>query len=893
MDRNLVAPFGELLSRFRARRRLRQNTLAASLGIHRNTIGRWERGEVLPDTKGIVLELAHLLKLSEQETRLLLEASLTSLSPYWVVPFPRNPLFTGRETILERMQVQLTTLQTGVLAPALALSGLGGIGKTQIALEFAYRHALKFNAVLWLTVETTDTVMSSLQQIAEHLQLTASQSADQRLIVAEVKRWLSMHQGWLLIGDNVEDMDLLHDVLPPDRQGALLLTTRHQTLGPLAEPIKVPSMNRAEGVTLLLQRARQPVLPIQTEHPLSPQQAQAVAAAEKLVELLEGLPLALDQAGAYIEETGCGVVSYLQRFQAQRKHVLAHRGTHAEHHPDSVATTLLLSVAQVERALPAAIDILKLCAFSHPESIPEELFCTETSEPGSLRDLLVTDSYHFDLALAALRSASLITRSPESRTFSVHRLVQAVLQDQMEQAEMHLWSEQAVRLVNRAFPEPDVATWGQCERLVAQALTCAVLVERMQNTREEAGTLLFKTGSYLLARGRYEEARPLLEQAVCIRKHHFGPDHPILIVWLEKQAELLWKQGKHHLTVPLLQQILALEEQHLGPRHSQTAETLNNLALMYWYQGKYEEAEPLYVRAWRIQEEQGGPDHLIVSEILTNLGNLYRTQGRYAEADQSLTRALQIQEKQLGPEHHQIGIILDNLAVLYHNQGNIEEAEPLLERALHLQEQQLGSEHPQAALTRTRLANLYREQGKYEQAQLFLKSSRHIFEEQLGLEHPYTATMFFAQALLSQALGNAEEAEAFCRRSLAIWEQQFGEHPQIALVLTALANLYREQNKGKEAELLYQRALHIREQRLGLKHPDTATTLHELAELYKMQGDFPRAISLYRRALTIREKTLGFSHAQTANTRQQLHILLCQTGQAEEGVGLNLALEKQ
>src|SRR5262249_54268137 len=144
---NDLPSFGVLLKAFRTRQRLTQQHLAEVLGMHRHAVQRWEQGDVLPASKTIVLELARQLRLEEGEARALLEASLTALSPHWSVPLPRNPYFTGREEILEALHLQLKAQGAVALTHSSALSGLGGVGKTQIALEYAYRHALEYTAV--------------------------------------------------------------------------------------------------------------------------------------------------------------------------------------------------------------------------------------------------------------------------------------------------------------------------------------------------------------------------------------------------------------------------------------------------------------------------------------------------------------------------------------------------------------------------------------------------------------------------------------------------------------------------------------------------------------------------------------------------------------------------
>src|SRR5260370_13749982 len=179
IQQSFPGSFGELLKTFRKRRRLTQKHLAQQFGVHMNTISSWELGTYLPAARGQVLELARQLALSELETRQLLEASLTALVPHWSVPFPRNPFFTGREEILETLHTRLSTEHVVALTQSYALHGLGGIGKTQIALEYAYLHALEYSAVFWIGAETNEQIVTSLLGIAEELQLPDCDDAHQ------------------------------------------------------------------------------------------------------------------------------------------------------------------------------------------------------------------------------------------------------------------------------------------------------------------------------------------------------------------------------------------------------------------------------------------------------------------------------------------------------------------------------------------------------------------------------------------------------------------------------------------------------------------------------------------------------------------------------------------
>jgi transcriptional regulator with XRE-family HTH domain len=456
-----------MLKVFRKRRQLTQQQLAEMIGMHRSAIVRWEQGDFLPESKTMVLELARHLRLDEQESRHLLEASLTALSPYWHVPFQRNPFFTGREEILEALHAQLDIDQPLALTHASALHGLGGMGKTQIALEYAYRYALEYSAVFWIEAETGESIISSLVRIAEALQVSERHEADPQRIVAVVQRWLGTHSRWLLIWDNLDDLALLPRFLPSARQGAFLLTTRTPVLGTLAQGIPLSPMEQEEALLLLLRRAK--VLePAATREHLAQfalRSPTGYAAAVELATVLDGMPLALDQAGAYLEETGCSLDGYCRLYQQQRAYLLARRGSVGGDHPHSVAATFRLSSERVGREEQAAADLLRVCALLDAEAIPERLFVTGALHLGPELARLASDPARFDEAIAILRRLSLVSRQPEIQTLTLHRLVQAVLCESMDGQEQAMWLQRVIAALNLAFPEEmcssEYASWKQ------------------------------------------------------------------------------------------------------------------------------------------------------------------------------------------------------------------------------------------------------------------------------------------------------------------------------------------------------------------------------------------------------------------------------------------------
>ncbi len=872
--------FGSLLRTFRNRRQFTQQQLAETIGVTRRTLGRWERGDSLPASKALVLELARSLKLDEQETRQLLEASLTACSPYWSVPLPRNPYFTGREEILETLHRQLGVGQAVALTQSLALHGLGGIGKTQIALEYAYRHALEYSAVFWIAAETEEQIISSLRRIAKTLQLPEQDNPDQQRVVAAVQRWLSAQGQWLMIWDNVEDLKVFQRFLPSTRSGAILLTTRRQALGTLAWGLNVLPMGQEEGMLFVLRRAKvlfSETTSEQMRHLAErlPVESEAVA---ELVTILEGLPLALDQAGAYLEATRCGLAAYLKLFRTHRATLLQLRGEGAHDHPASVSTTLTMVIGAASERHPAVQDLLRVCALLQADTIPEELFRQGVEPLGVPFSAICRDPLEWNRVVGVACSYSLLSRQPEAQTFSLHRLVQAVLLDTMTDEERERWNTRLIDALEALFPnvlhEADTPTWEQCEHLLPHVLLCLHRAEQASVSLPPA-SLAYKTACYLLRRGQYVEAERLYQRALQIREQALGPKHPEVATSLGGLAILFQIQGKYTQAEPLYRRALQIREQALGSEHPSVAAMLNNLAILSRNQGKYTEAEPPLQRALQIEEHSHGPEHPRTANVLANLAELYWEQGRYTEAEPLLWRALQIKERTLGPDSPEVAEPLYLLANLFRKQGRYTEAEPLCRRALQIGEQTVGSEHSEVAEILTGLANLLREQGLYAEAEPLYQRALQIGEQTLGSEHLRVTLILTDLAECSRMQGRDREAEHLYRSVLQIQERVLGaEHPKVADPLHGLANIYRDRNSYAEAEPLYRRALLLQEQKLGRDHPDFAATLHSLALLRQKQGKLNEACALAQRALTIRAQVLGDAHPKTSATRTLLAQLV-------------------
>jgi tetratricopeptide (TPR) repeat protein len=644
----------------------------------------------------------------------------------WTVPYPRNPFFTGREEILEALQ------QTLEKRKAAALSGLGGLGKTQTAIEYAYRNRAQYAAVFWARAEARDTLLADFVSIAVALNLPSAQAKEQDVAVTEVKRWLETSPGWLLILDNADDLGLAKEFLPRGSQGHVLLTTRARALGGVAERIPLPEMKPEEGALLLLRRAGL----VGQDGSLGDADERERSKTVEISEELGGLPLALDQAGAFIEETPSSLSEYLSFYVSERGKLLEEGGRLRDH--ASVAVTFSLAFAKVAENSTAAADLIRLCAFLAPEAIPEEIITRAGEELGENLGPAVRSKVDFAKVLKEATRFSLLDRDAESKTLDIHRLVQVVIQDGMSKEEQKEWAERAVQAVETAFPEVEFKDWDLCQKMLPHAQACAGLVDKWDFAFPEAARLLNQVGFYLFGRAMYAEAEPLYRRSLAISEKALGPDHPHVATGLNNLAGLYRNQSKYVEAEPLYRRSLAIREKALGPDHPDVATGLNNLAGLYGNQGKFAGAEPLYERALAIWEKALGPEHPDVATGLNNLAGLYGNQGKYVEAEPLYRGSLAIREKALGPEHPEVATSLNNLAGLYDSQGRGTEAEPLYRLSLAIREKALGPDHPDVAQSLYNLAGLYHIQAKYVEAAPLYMRSLAIREKALGPDHPDT-----------------------------------------------------------------------------------------------------------------------------------------------------------
>ena len=658
----------------------------------------------------------------------------------WAVPYIRNSHFTGRGELLSHLQQQFApreaeqsmTIQQAALTQSQAIKGLGGIGKTQAAIEYAYRarEQGRYTHTIWVNASSEETVLVSLTSLRNVVPaLRHREENDQRAAANAALRWLEQcPDPWLLIYDNADDLSFLPTYLPKVGRGNILLTTRVSTVGALAASLEVEVLPLLEGVQLLLHRSGH-------GYEVDEQEREE---ARKIVLALGQFPLAIDQAGAYIEETGCHLLDYLEVYQQHQYELLAQRGKQATSYPDSVATTWSLAFEEVERTNPAAVELLRLCAFVAPDQLPEELLTEGAPHwPATLQEA-VRDRFRFNQMLSTLLRFSLIKRAGRERMLSLHRLVQVVQRERMASEEQRQWAERLVCAMNTIFPSKN-ASWSADQRCLEQAMAGVALTEQYHLRLPEAANLLANTGRHLAVFGPYTMAEQLLLRSLNISEQQLGPQRQEVATTLHNLAILYWQQGQFAQAESLFQRVLHSWEEHVMPEYDEVAAVLHHLASFYWQQGKYAQARPLFLQALLIHKEHEVSVHISKAFPLLGLAGVEAGEGNYEEAERLAQQALYIFEEQLEPQHPDVAHALLGLANICVRLGKESEAEALYGRALSLREQHLGAAHIQTARVLHDFADFRHLQGRFLEAADLYQRALSTREQILGLDHPFTS----------------------------------------------------------------------------------------------------------------------------------------------------------
>jgi tetratricopeptide (TPR) repeat protein len=632
---------------------------------------------------------------------------------------------------------QLVELHQMLTAEGLAvLTGLGGVGKTQLALAHLRLHREDVDLVWWLRAGSALTLAEDYAALADARRLTDPAAALAEKVAA-ARRWLEASSRWLLVFDNAADAKTVTDYLPSEQGGRVIITSRDR-LWPEAAMLEVEPWARAEAVTFL------------EDHTKSDPRTAA-----ELAEVLGNLPLALEQARAYLEVTRQPATTYLAELRQelqQRMAGLLGEGTPA-HYQATVATTWALSIAQVRREAPGAAELLSLLAFLSPEAVPRSL---PGDHPGQLPKELrrvAGDRRAYEQAMAALGRFSLVAVTEDILT--VHRLVQAVVRQSLDTRTARRWAGATVRLLWAAFPSgfEDVDAWPVCALLLPHALAAADYAEKLDTDLEATAGLLTKSGRYLWGRAELGQARRLFERALAMRQTRLGSDHLHVAESLYNLGAVLTELGDPAAARTHLERALAIRQARLGPEDPHVAQSLDSLGIVLAAVGDLTTARDHFEHALAIREARLGPDHPDVAASHSNLGFALQQLGDLTTARDHFERALAIDENRFSRNHPRVAGSLSNLGNVLGDLGEPAAARTHLEDALTIQQTRLNPNHLHVAESLNNLGAMLEKVGELAAARDHYRRALAIYEVRLGPNHVDTAKARASLDAVVAALG--------------------------------------------------------------------------------------------------------------------------------------------
>ncbi len=649
-------------------------------------------------------------------------------NPVFFVPYrPKGDQVIGREAALQAVREQLTRGYRTAIGQTATFQGLGGLGKTQLAVEYAYRYREEYpNGVIWLSADQD--IDAQLIELSEKARWIAPQSEHKYKLEVARQRLRSYSQ-CLIVFDNLEDLQTVADYLPePQAEPHILVTSRVEQPG--FTPVPLDLLNEELSLKLLLQEAGK-----------EPEEEAGWQAAREIAEALGGLPLALELAGAYLRHRSVGWRPYRDLLQYNLKAALPGRfltGSFTRHEADLYSTLKIDEEVFAEE--PRLREILDLLTWSGPAPMGQSLLSAllDVQNPTELTGALSLG--------VALR---LLLKTPETESYAVHRLVREVRRENMPLAEHLDWGNSICQRIGNWFQErrQNFADLPQFEAEIDHLR--AWQDHALHHAPQHASRLTWLQAYPHYHRGRYQEAKEGVEKAEELFEQVQPEDSQLKAHVLNDLGTTYFLLGDYQRGLEHYEKALAIQQEVLGERHPDTATSLNNLGSVYGNLGKYEQALEHHKKALAIQQEVLGERHPDTATSLNNLGSVYSSLGKYEQALEHHKKALTIRQEVLGERHPDIAMSFNNLGSVYSSLGKHDHALEYVEQALRLHRELLGDQHPDTVLVAHNLAQALSDLSRQKEA-LHLVNE---FLRKIPQDHPHYALLKHLQPkLLAKAL---------------------------------------------------------------------------------------------------------------------------------------------
>ncbi|KAG7429090.1 Kinesin light chain [Fusarium oxysporum f. sp. raphani] len=591
---------------------------------------------------------------------------------HWMVPFERNEGFVGREDALHLLLDRIPPNANQDACQRTVVEGLGGVGKTQIALEAAYRlrETDPSCAVFWVPAVDGTTFENAYRDIGRLLRV-AGLDDDKADVKALVQAALSDGDAgqWLLVIDNADDPELMFGTgglaryLPRSTKGSILLTTRTREVTERLDMhsagiIRTTKMRREEAREMLRTR-------------LMEDQMRNTASIDTLLDFLDDLPLAIRQASAYIHKTGISTARYLEYCRSSNATLVKLLSRNFEDRgryggiKNPVATTWLISFEHISRDSPRAGEYLRFMCFLAERDIPLSLL-----PPAN-------DEMEGDEAVGTLEAYGFITRREEGGSMDMHRLVRLAMWNWLvEEGQAKATYDNVVQRLDEVFPFPEHENRGVWTRYMAHVQRVLESDEECDDEEAMSG-LLFNVAAAFSIQGKYRAAAALYRETLEVKEKVLGKEHPSTLDSMNNLALVLDSIGEYEEASKMHRETLEVKKKILGKEHPSTLNSMNNLALVLDSMGKYGESEEMHRETLEAMEKVLGKEHPSTLDSMNNLANVLDSMGKYEEAEEMHRETLEVREKVLGKEHPSTLDSMNNLANVLDSMGKYEEAEEM------------------------------------------------------------------------------------------------------------------------------------------------------------------------------------------------------------------------
>ncbi|OJI99265.1 hypothetical protein ASPVEDRAFT_80884 [Aspergillus versicolor CBS 583.65] len=825
------------------------------------------------------------------------ERSETPPNPLSTVPFRRDPDFVDRGTLLD--QIDEKGSEPG---SRIALVGLGGVGKSQLAIEYSYRVRDKSPKawVFWIHASNATRFEQSCRDIADRVKIHGRHNLKTNIFKL-FQNWLQDENNgkWVLIIDNLDNDQLLHEsplieqndlrsdekgmtgqslweYFPYSLRGVIVITSRSRhVVSSIMEDrdiISVNPMDETHAITLFEKK-----LGVETNR-------------EDIMELtaaLEFMPLAIVQAAAYIKRRAprLSVPQYLNKFREsdrQKIRLLDHEGGQLRRDREaksSILVTWQISFDYIQGMWQSAADLLSLMSFFDRQGIPDILLREDketnsrskvtNQQSESLFAQVIDETTYgtdtksesessminmFEDDILVLRDYSLISIGADGKSFEMHRLVQLAMQEWLKAHEqVEVWKERFIGNLNSKFPADNRENWPRCQLLFPH-------VKSAMSHRPDK-----------------DSEHSMLEWALLLHKGSQYTRHGGNWVDMESMAARLIEACSHLF----------------GPEDLKTLNSIAMLGLAYSLQGRWLDAKKLHTQLVDTSCRVFGAEHPRTLNSMANLASTYRYEGQWKDAEILDLQVLEAHDRMLGTEHPWTLIAMANLATTYWNQGRWHDAEALNRHVLETRKRTFGAEHPDTLIGMAQLATTYQKQEeRWQDAEALEVQVLDARKRTLGVKHPDTLNSMNNLASTYWNQGRWQDAEALLERVLEAYQEWPKDHPHALVSMGNLASIYLKQSRLEDAETLNEQVLNTRKQVLGKEHPETLATMGNLASTYWSQGRWQDAEQLEVQVLEISRRVLGKEHPGTLTSMANLALTYQKLGRAQDAKALEAQVLK-